>query len=64
MFLVVFHNEPSCVFKDLNFVSKRSFLYFWINFLMVLDRLLKADLSEGNLDLCQRERALRFSAKF
>jgi len=29
---------------------------------MVLNRLLKADLSEGNLDLCQRERALRFSA--
>jgi len=36
-FLVVFHGEPSCVFKDLNFMSIMSFLNFWISFLMVLD---------------------------
>jgi len=29
---------------------------------MVLDRLLKTDLSVGSRDLCQREHALRFSA--
>lgn len=29
---------------------------------MVLDRLMRVDLSEGSLDLRQRERALRFSA--
>jgi len=41
---------------------KISFLYILINFLMVFDRLLRVDLSEGSLDLCHRERVLRFSA--
>lgn len=55
MFLVIFYNDPSLVFSDFNFVSKRSFLYFWITFLMLLNRLLKIDLSEGCLGFSQRE---------
>jgi hypothetical protein len=38
-FLVVFHSEPSFVFKDLYFYSKCSFMCFNISFLMVFARL-------------------------
>lgn len=60
-FLVVFHSEPSWVYKDLKFVSKSSFLNFWFSFLKMLDKLLKVDLSEDSLDLCHQERVLCFS---
>jgi hypothetical protein len=61
-FLVIFHNEPSFIFKDFYFNSKYSFLCFSISLLMVFFRLLNVCLLEGSLVLCQREWTMRFFA--
>lgn len=59
---MVFHNELSFVFKELYLDSKCSYLCFRISFLMVFAKLLNVRLLEGSLILCQRERAMCFSA--
>lgn len=61
MILVLFNNESSSVFKDWYFNLKKSILWVFINFLIVLDKWFSVRLFDGRPTLCQQEGILRFS---